>query len=717
MSGSTDPVTSEVEVILEGEAVFDGSHINVPYISHNYGNIRMNATSLWYLEVQNDGNQQLLISDILINDFHFYLDDNISFPLSVNVLESVYVGIWFNPDQAGSFSGVAEIMHNDVTQDPIDIDLIGNGIEQDYPIGENLWNYTITTGWDNSVKAITPINDVSGDGITDVIVGSEDNFIRCFNGNASGSADILWENEAGDVWNQNDIAIIEDINGDEYDDVIVGKTGIGAVKAISGKTGELIWTFDTQQFGDGGWIYQVWTGFDYNNDESKDVLASSGGSAQGSRRIFCIDGITGDAIWVKFTNGPNFSVIGVEDFTGDGLPDAIGGASNSDETEGAIHGLNGATGNIEWTYTTEGSAIWALEQLDDVNGDQIKDIIAGDSYGNYFFLDPTNGSSILSGSVGSYKIVLRFEKLDDVNGDSIMDIAVAKSGPLAVVIDGYTGEFIWSTTLVDQSWNIDKIEDVSGDGINDVIIGTLYGTNYCYFLDGTTGETIHTFNFGEAIDGIGAIPDITGDGSWEMVAGGRYGKLHCYSGGLNSTNMIADFIADTTYGTIPFEVQFTDLTTGSPTFWEWDFDNDGTIDSYVQHPMHEYTEIGNYTIKLVAGKLTASDTLIKVNYITADSTVNIMNHYVSDINISPNPFITQTKISYSMLKGEMVTCQIYNLQSEKVKNLVPLKYFPQGKTGIIWDGTNDAGQKLPGGIYLISLQVGAKIYHQKILIQ
>jgi hypothetical protein len=319
--------------------------------------------------------------------------------------------------------------------------------------------------------------------------------------------------------------------------------------------------------------------------------------------------------------------------------------------------------------------------------------------------------------VGSYKIVLRFEKLDDVNGDGVMDIAVAKSGSLAVVIDGYTGEYVWSTTLADQSWNIDRIEDVSGDGINDVIIGTLYGTNYCYFLDGTTGETIHSFNFGEAVDGISAIPDITGDGSWEMVAGGREGKLVCYSGGLNSSVLTADFIADTTYGTIPFEVQFTDLTSGSPTFWEWDFDNNGMIDSYDQNPVYEYTEIGNYTVKLVAGNSTASDTILKIGYITADSTVNIKNHYYSDITISPNPFSNYTTLSYYLIGEDMVSCQIFSLHGKLVKNLLPLQYIKGGKKEIMWDGTNDSGQKVKSGIYLISLQIGTIIHQEKILMK
>ena len=714
---STDPVTSEVDVTLEGEAVYEGPHINVPYTSHNYGSIRMNATKRWFLEIQNDGSQQLLISGITISNTNFYLDDNVTFPVSVNVLESAFVGIWFSPDQAGGFTGTAEILHNDVTQNPIEIDLEGSGVEQDYPIGDNLWNYTINTSWDNSVKAITPIPDVSGDGISDVIVGSEDNFVRCFNGNASGSADILWENEAGDVWNQNDIAIIEDINGDGYDDVIAGKTGIGAVKAISGKTGELLWTYSTQQFGDGGWIYQVWTGFDYNDDGTNDVLAASGGSAQGSRRIFCIDGITGIAIWVKFTNGPNFSVIGVEDFTGDGKPDVIGGASNSDETEGKVFGINGENGNINWTFTTSGSSVWALEQSDDLNNDGIKDIIAGCSMNSqYYLMNAVNGSVLNTGTISDL-FILRFEKLDDVNGDGFSDFAVAKSGSIAMVIDGFTGDFIWQVTLADQSWNIDRIEDVSGDGINDVIIGTLYGSNYCYFIDGTTGATILSFNFGEAVDGIGAIPDITGDGSWEMVAGGRDGKLVCYSGGLNSSTLTADFMADTTYGIVPFEVQFTDLTSGAPTFWEWDFDNDGINDSYDQNPVFEYTEFGNYTVKLVAGNSTASDTIVKIGYITADTTVNIKNNYISDITISPNPLLNQTTISFYLMDKQIVSCNIIDLHGKQVKKLLPLQYVKSGKKEIIWDRTNNAGQKVKSGIYLVFLRVGTSIHQEKILVK
>ncbi|MCK4366174.1 MAG: hypothetical protein KAW45_08985, partial [Thermoplasmatales archaeon] len=71
--------------------------------------------------------------------------------------------------------------------------LQGTGIERDYPIGEIIWQYYITGGSDNSVKAITPIPDINGDGIDDVIVCSEDYYVRCFDGGAIGTGVVLWE--------------------------------------------------------------------------------------------------------------------------------------------------------------------------------------------------------------------------------------------------------------------------------------------------------------------------------------------------------------------------------------------------------------------------------------------------------------------------------------------------------------------------------------------
>jgi len=56
-------------------------------------------------------------------------------------------------------------------------------------------------------------------------------------------------------------------------------------------------------------------------------------------------------------------------------------------------------------------------------------------------------------------------------------------------------------------------------------------------------------------------------------------------------------------------VKFTDASTGSPTSWAWDFDNDGKIDSTEQNPSYTYESAGTYTVTLTATNDLGSDTV------------------------------------------------------------------------------------------------------------
>jgi len=79
---------------------------------------------------------------------------------------------------------------------------------------------------------------------------------------------------------------------------------------------------------------------------------------------------------------------------------------------------------------------------------------------------------------------------------------------------------------------------------------------------------------------------------------------------------VADFSASPRSGTRPLTVDFTDLSTGNPTGWAWDFQNDGTIDSYDQHPTWTYNAVGTYAVKLTVTNEGGSDTNLKTAYIT-----------------------------------------------------------------------------------------------------
>jgi len=79
----------------------------------------------------------------------------------------------------------------------------------------------------------------------------------------------------------------------------------------------------------------------------------------------------------------------------------------------------------------------------------------------------------------------------------------------------------------------------------------------------------------------------------------------------------ADFTADPRSGPAPLTVSFTDLSTGDPTSWSWDFGDTRT--STTQNPTHVYDSEGTYTVSLTVRNADGEDTEVKTNYITVTS--------------------------------------------------------------------------------------------------
>jgi PKD repeat protein len=77
---------------------------------------------------------------------------------------------------------------------------------------------------------------------------------------------------------------------------------------------------------------------------------------------------------------------------------------------------------------------------------------------------------------------------------------------------------------------------------------------------------------------------------------------------------VADFSGTPVSGAAPLTVAFTDLSTGTPVTWAWDFGDGGT--SSDQNPTYAYTAPGTYTVALTATNGVGDDTETKVDYIT-----------------------------------------------------------------------------------------------------
>jgi len=78
------------------------------------------------------------------------------------------------------------------------------------------------------------------------------------------------------------------------------------------------------------------------------------------------------------------------------------------------------------------------------------------------------------------------------------------------------------------------------------------------------------------------------------------------------------------------------------------------------------------------------------------------NLYLSNY---PNPFNTQTVITYALPRNSLVTLTIHNILGQKVRSLAD-SGKSKGYHRAVWDGRNDAGGIVSSGIYLYRLKAG-----------
>ena len=99
-------------------------------------------------------------------------------------------------------------------------------------------------------------------------------------------------------------------------------------------------------------------------------------------------------------------------------------------------------------------------------------------------------------------------------------------------------------------------------------------------------------------------------------AGGSTSKL---ASGFVTVNVppapVAAFSGSPRTGAAPQAVSFADLSTGGPTSWAWDFQNDGIVDSTAQNPTFTYAAAGSYTVSLTVTNASGSNTSTAADYV------------------------------------------------------------------------------------------------------
>lgn len=112
------------------------------------------------------------------------------------------------------------------------------------------------------------------------------------------------------------------------------------------------------------------------------------------------------------------------------------------------------------------------------------------------------------------------------------------------------------------------------------------------------------------------IVNVESGAGWDRYSGfGMVDINAAVGGGGGCTPLVtANFSGTPTSGTAPLSVNFTDLSSGSPTSWSWNFGDGGTATA--QNPSHAYAAAGTYTVTLTATNACGSDAEVKASYIS-----------------------------------------------------------------------------------------------------
>ena len=537
---SNDVDEGTLNLPLAGTGVFAEPTITtspplVNFLDTNVGLVR-GATVI----IENVGFDDLIVSNIQSDLAAFDLPSLPVFPVTLGTFETLEVQIVFVPDAVAPFKGTLSVTSNDPDDAVDNTSLNGNGVTGSFAAGEVIWG---AQGIEN-VECVLAGPDVTGDGVGDAVMesydaGADGEPFQAFYGNSHGTGVNIWKTGDGTSGGYGDqcLALTDDLDADTLPEIIRGTAWGGrSVEVRRSSDGSIVWLFDTTVHAGGGWVYSVESVPDLSGDGVSEVIAGAGtdgGAGTGARRLYCFDGATGSIRFSLLSADAFLTVDYIEDVTGDGLAEVIGGAggNGADDRVYCVSGASFGTATLVWQFPTGGS-VYSVDRIADVNGDGRNDVVAGSWSNIVYCIDGLTGLEIWQRSIGND--ILKVESIEDVTGDGIEDVAVAQIGSSFRVLDGATGDVHWLVPTGGNVWSVAEVPDVNGDGVVDVVAGCQDDNVYC--VDGANGTVLWTTDVGALVFSVRSIPDVNGNGIDDVIAGTQFlsgvgGKMWCLEGG------------------------------------------------------------------------------------------------------------------------------------------------------------------------------------------
>ncbi len=459
------------------------------------------------------------------------------------------------------------------------------------------WSYSGGSGAGFFGLSMDGGGDVNGDGYDDILIGDYGNdsvatdagMVHVFYGSASGiQIDNRWNatgNGTKDDRFGSSVSFAGDVNGDGYDDILVGEPRFGEVGDNEGRTYLFLgsatgpsatWDWNTT----GGYALAQYGGSvsgsgDVNGDGYDDVVigASRNRSNRGCVHVFLgsASGLSTDpAIIIDGEeSGQVFgsTVAGVGDVNGDGYDDILVGVPYNDEVHPNGGKINVYPGSIDgirmeplWTVhgRFESDILGAsnIRATGDLNQDGYDDLLIGspnddsnDGVGTvYLFLGSSLGPTpgpvwSMGGESSGDRFGYAVSGVGDIDGDGFpgflisADMSDEKDGNAGKVyhyemsdveIDSISQFWYFNATVGDDRRFADEVKvigDVNADGYSDVAVAHAnYGWVHVYHGSPSGPSPIPDWSksgnsTGEAYgSGIGA-GDVNGDGYFDLIVG------------------------------------------------------------------------------------------------------------------------------------------------------------------------------------------------------
>ena len=464
-----------------------------------------------------------------------------------------------------------------------------------------------------------------------------------------------------------------------------------------------------------------------NRDGYSDLIVGepfydNGQMEEGRARVY-EGSSTGPSFTPSWTVESNFAAANLAlavgtagDVNGDGYSDILVGSynySNGQDREGKVFLYAGSAAGVEdfasWTVESNADGFsmgYALDTAGDVNGDGFSDVLVS--------------APNLSWNARSHD-------------PTVEDHATAREGRAYIYAGSQDGPMtvpLWEAgSLQDGSQfgvTVSTAGDVNGDGFSDVLAGSyLYdngeeneGRAFLYY--GNDGDGLHRIprqarsDDAAPIDLLGRSNSIS---SFRVKALGRtpagrgrvrlevevkplavpFDGLGLIAGPLTNTG------APTGGGSaVPLSISVGGLAHATPYHWRMRFRTDSPL--FLRSPW--FSMAGN------ARTETDLRTAFTVGIEESMSTPPAAQLLAP---AAPNPFSVETELAYTLPDAGRIHAAVYDVTGRMVVELAD-EVRAAGRHTLRWDGRDDAGHRLPAGVYLVRLASRTAAQARKVVI-